>query len=590
MINKRIKILEQNLANQIAAGEVVERPASVVKELIENSIDAGATKITIEIKQGGYELIRVRDNGQGIHQDDLLLAVDRHTTSKIQHLADLEAIASLGFRGEALASIAAVSRFKLISQALAADSSFGIHIEGGTTVDYEPVPHAHPQGTTVEVSDLFYNTPARRKFMRTIKTEFHHIETIVHRLALSRFDIAFQLKHNKKPIFSCNSAGNRAEQENRLAAIMGHAFMQDALMIEFASAGMKLTGWLALPNFSRSQADMQYFYINGRFVRDKLLTHAARQAYHDILFHGRHPAYVLYLQVDPTKVDVNVHPTKHEVRFRDSQNIFDFLQCGIQDALRQTTIAEQMSSKDLPSNYSNNRVEPFALHPLPEEKIPLRIQEQMATYSPQHKTASATVQNNAASQHLGYALAQLHAIYILAQNDKGLIIVDMHAAHERILYEKLKTQLAENKIATQALLMPVTANLSKQEMHYWELYEEQFAKMGLQTAQVGPMSIVIRAIPVILKKSDIGQLVQDIIADLITHGQTERSAQKINEILATIACHAAVRAHHQLSLAEMNAILRDMENTINSGFCNHGRPTWFQLTLPELDKLFLRGQ
>lgn len=578
-----IKILNEQLSNQIAAGEVIERPASAVKELVENSIDAGATKILIEISQGGSELIRIRDNGEGIHPDDLELTINRHATSKIKNLSDLETISSLGFRGEALASIAAVSRFHLTSKYHENDLAYSMKSEGGMISDKQ-IPAAHSQGTTVEVRDLFFNTPARRRFLRTVKTEFDHIQTVLHRLVLGHFHIYFTLMHNGKKIFECKHAHTSFEKEQRISSILGNAFLEQALYIEFNSAGLTLNGWIALPKYSRSQPDMQFFYINQRYIRDKLLMHAAREAYHDILFHGRHPAYLLYLTIQSNKVDVNVHPTKHEVRFCDSRLVHDFVKKGIHDALSQSVVSHQKiktethqpNRLDLTKKISENYMQSNNISQQPME---LLVKEQIQNYTALHP-----------EPFLGYAIAQLHRIYILAQNQEGLIIVDMHAAHERVLYEKLKNDLTNQTFSIQTLLVPSSISLTTKEMHCWEENQKALLNLGIETECVGPTSIVVRSVPLLLKKVNVEQLIRDVIADLLVNQKSSRVSHVINELLATIACHAAVRENHSLTLDEMNALLRDMEKTQNSGFCNHGRPTWFQYTLSELDKLFLRGQ
>ncbi len=599
----RIQTLSAQLANQIAAGEVVERPASVVKELVENSLDAKATQINIDIEQGGSELIQVRDNGKGIHPQDLALALSRHATSKIATVKDLEEVASLGFRGEALASIAAVSRVKITACVAECDSGFCVLSDGGK-LGGKPTPSAHPIGTTIAVRDLFYNTPARRKFLRTTKTEFQHIETVIHRLALSHLDVAFRLTHNQRVVFNSPAATTKMTREQRLAAIMGKTFMENALAMELATAGMTLSGWLALPTYTRSQADMQYMYVNGRFVRDKLLSHAVRGAYHDVLFHGRHPVYALYLQLDPKAVDVNVHPTKHEVRFRDSRGVHDFMMRAVHDALAEVrpteketpispvnmhfetpkTIPQQLELNVKPAMQSDMVLNSEASkETVPTEKETM-VAERPAAY--ERKTDTSTD----AGEALGFAIAQLHHIYILAQNRAGLVLVDMHAAHERILYEQMKDAWQDNRIPVQMLLLPITVQLNSKEMQCFEDQRKVFDKIGLQVEPVGPEAIVIRAIPKLIKTQDIEQLIRDVLADLLTHQTTHRVEETLNAVLGSMACHAAVRANHHLAIPEMNAILRAMEKTQRSGQCNHGRPTWVQLSFAELDKFFLRGR
>ena len=592
-----IQKLDQQLSNQIAAGEVVERPAAVVKELVENSIDAESTHIHVEIEQGGRELIRIRDNGCGIDPKELSLAVERHATSKIATFSDLEQVSSLGFRGEALASIAAVSRLKIASAIPNAESGFSVSCEDGHITD-DSVPIAHPQGTTIDVRDLFYNTPARRKFLRTERTEFQQIEKMLQRLCLSSFDVAFTLKHNQKVIFNTAIADTKAGQEKRLNNIIGTAFMQEAVGIEFAAVGMRLWGWIAKPGFNRSQADMQYFYINGRFVRDKLLMHAARQAYHDVLFNGRHPAYVLYLECNPNSVDVNVHPTKHEVRFRDSRTVHDFVRKAIEGGLEAVHVGADTEPQIIAS--TNTAQTSYMSRPEPA----VAVQEKIALYeqlveekeggllrhcAPRNDSEVTQHQHHHAGT-LGTAIAQLHDIYILAQNEAGLVIVDMHAAHERILYEKLKKQIHDNKLICDTLLVPISISLNKDEMRCWEDNQALFSKTGLTIDQLGDTSLAVREVPIILKNKNIEQLIRDVIADLLADQNSRRIEESINHILATIGCHDAVRAHHKLTIPEMNALLRDMETTENSGCCNHGRPTWTAMSMQQLDKLFLRGQ
>lgn len=658
----KIHRLDPLLANQIAAGEVVERPAAVVKECLENSLDAGATDIEIVIEKGGMGLIKIRDNGSGIAKDDLSLALCRHATSKISSVEDLENVASLGFRGEALASVSAVSRFTLTSAIAGAGSGWQIHSDG--QVDNLVIaPAAHPVGTTIEVRDLFFNTPARRKFLRVDKTEFGHIETVVKRILLSRFDIAISLTHNQKSVLQCKVAETLHQKEARVASICGDDFMQHAMAIDIQAAGLRLWGWVGLPTFSRSQTDKQYFYVNGRIVRDKLLTHALRQAYQDVLMHGRHPVAVLFLELDPFGVDVNVHPTKHEVRFRESRLVHDFIYRSVQRAIAEVTpqrqiardlqyqahsdtpTPQQQATDDLhyrphtPTESAQERIAddlrhqpqciadqiqatPFAprLDPLqtplslaPQQSVlPLssaskshRIQEQMAAYTVMHKTADelATDFPMAISQDphksseepseipaLGFAMAQLKGIYILAENSQGLVIVDMHAAHERINYERLKLQMACGKIISQTLLLPVSLSVTAEEADCAEQFAETFDQIGLTVERLGETSLVVRHVPTLLQSADIEQLVRDVLADLLTFESSERAQAHINDILSSMACHGSVRANRPLTIAEMNSLLRDMERTERSGQCNHGRPTWSQLTLAELDKLFLRGR
>jgi len=588
----RIEKLSPLLANQIAAGEVIERPASVVKELVENSLDAGADKIELEVEHGGAGLIRVRDNGGGIHQDDLLLALNRHATSKIKNLDDLEQIATLGFRGEALASISSVSRLTL-SSAIANQTGWQVTTTGTETAP-QVAPAAHPQGTTIEVRDLFFNTPARKKFLRTEKTEFDHIDELIKRVALSCFSVGFTLKHNQKLVRHYRPAKSEAEREQRVASLCGAAFIENAVTIEAEAAGLKLFGWVALPTFSRAQADLQYFYVNGRVVRDKLVNHAVRQAYHDVLYGNRHPAFVLFLEIAPQQVDVNVHPTKHEVRFRESRLVHDFIYRRLHDVLAGVRPGSVETSAVTHSHEPHYHQRPMQF----------KVQEQMSVYRQLHEPLEIPkkieIQSSAntfvADQHatteptLGFALAQLRNIYILAENSDGLILVDMHAAHERVLYEQLKKNVAERKCVAQPLLIPLTIHLSEREANGIEQQQEIFQQLGMRVDRVSQESVVVREVPDLLRDSQLDQLVRDIAADLIVDEKSDRVAEKIHQLLGTMACHAAVRAQRKLTIPEMNALLRAMENTDHSGSCNHGRPTWTKLSLQDLDKLFLRGR
>lgn len=599
----RIQYLDNHLTNQIAAGEVIERPASVVKELVENSLDAGAHKIQIEVKQGGIELIQIRDDGIGIHPDDLKLALCSHATSKIKSFDDLENVLSLGFRGEALASVAAIARVELQSRCQTESVAQSITAEGGEISAITPI--AHPQGTTIAVKDLFYNVPARRKFLKKPNTEFSHIENIVNRLALGRFDVGFELIHNEKTLFNTNVATSIAEKEKRLANILGNSFVENALAIEFSAAGLKLSGWIGMPTFNRAQTDMQFFYVNGRFVRDKLLSHALKHAYRDVMFNQRFPVYVLYLEIDPTMVDVNVHPTKHEVRFRDSNLVHDFVSKGVHDALAQIkpassvaepiVIEEEVAVQTVATTAVADPVvaTPVITPPPKPRQMEFSMQETQPIYEKFYepiKIAEKPLAEEPKDFPLGYAIAQLHDIYILAQNKQGLIIVDMHAAHERIIYEKLKTQYDEHALEIQNLLLPIPINLSRQEMSTYETLNETLIQLGITTDIAGPDTIVVRSVPVLIKDAEIPKLVHDILADVIEEGQSKRGKEVIHTTLATVACRAAIKAHHRLSIVEMNALLRDMEKTAHSGQCNHGRPTWTALSMSELDKLFLRGR
>jgi len=621
----RIQLLNPRLANQIAAGEVVERPSSVIKELLENSLDAGATRVEVDVEDGGVKLMRVRDNGGGIDKSDLPLALSRHATSKIRELDDLEAVATLGFRGEALASISSVARLTLTSNT--SDESAGWQVTAeGRDMQAELAPAAHPKGTTVEVRDLFFNTPARRKFLRTEKTEYNHLDDVIKRQALSRFDVAFTLRNNNRAVYSWREASTQIERERRVAQVCGPAFMEQALHIDIERSGLRLWGWVAQPSFNRSQADLQHFYVNGRAIRDKLVGHAVRQAYQDVLYHGRHPAFVLYLEVDPSTVDVNVHPTKHEVRFRDNRRVHDFIFSSLHHALAQVRPGDRLESEaDAPEPALSGaaagefRQAPMGLaaasHPAggyqpPGAPAPGAVAEQMRQYGSLHQpfNGGAGYQGQyggAAAPSaptpmpesedgevppLGYAIAQLKGIYILAENAQGLIIVDMHAAHERITYERMKSAFAQGGLQTQPLLVPESIAVSQKEADCAEEHADTFTQLGFELQRAGPETLLVRQVPALLNRAPVAQLVRDVLSDLIEYGSSERIQQRINELLSTMACHGSVRANRRLTVPEMNALLRDMEATERSGQCNHGRPTWALQSLDELDKLFMRGQ
>lgn len=630
----RIHLLSPRLANQIAAGEVVERPASVVKELLENSLDAGADTISVDVEQGGVKLMRIRDNGCGIEKDDLALSLSRHATSKISSLDDLEAVSSLGFRGEALASISSVARLTLTSNTAQQESAWQVST-AGRDMDAQVQPAAHPVGATVEVRDLFFNTPARRKFLRTEKTEFGHLEEVIKRLALSRMDVAFQLKHNGKVIHNLRPAQQQAAQEKRVASVCGPNFMPQAVHIEMEAPGLRIWGWVGLPTFSRSQADLQYFFVNGRVVKDKLVSHAVRQAYRDVLYHGRHPAFVLYLELDAATVDVNVHPTKNEVRFRDGRLVHDFifrsLHKSLADVRPEVPTGGGLHELGMPSanqpdmgleagvfagqnnlamGVSNDHgslpsgsMDSFSgYRPAVAGGTPQQMQEQAQVYGQLHGQQIARDAAAPPNQQvdmttgeviippLGFAVAQLHGIYILAENAQGLILVDMHAAHERIVYEQMKTGLNDQGVRAQPLLVPLSMAVSSREADHVESCNDAFAELGLVIDRAGTETLIVRQVPSVLQHANIEQLVRDVLADVVTFGSSDRIRAAHNELLGTMACHGAVRANRKLSITEMNALLRDMEHTERSGQCNHGRPTWTQLNLSELDKLFLRGQ
>ncbi len=591
----RIQPLPSQLISQIAAGEVVERPASVVKELIENSLDAGAGRIDVEIEQGGIKLMRIRDDGSGIPQEELPLALSRHATSKIATLEELEGVTSMGFRGEALASIASVSRLSLTSRDRDSDAGWSIQPDPQGEAATEPA--AHPVGTTVEVRDLFYNTPARRKFLKKERTEFGHIETLVRRLALGRFDVAFSLVHNRREQFSLPVATDRRAWEQRLKGLLGGAFLESALYLEEAAAGLGLRGWVARPTFSRSQTDMQYFYVNGRMVRDKLIAHAVRQAFQDVLFHGRHPAFVLYLELDPRLVDVNVHPAKSEVRFRDSRLVHDFIFRTLHRVLAEPDleVGERPAETGSLTGFGTpaGQVAEERPHYRRQTPMPLgpgsRAESFQASFAAQQPSSTAD-EEVAHDFPLGHALAQLGGVYILAENTQGLVLVDMHAAHERITYERLKETHEGEGIKSAPLLIPLSVAVSAREADLAQEHFELLAGIGMEVDRLGSETLVVRAIPALLHGSDTEKLLRDLLSDLMEHGATERIREEINAVLATMACHGSVRANRRLTLDEMNALLRDMERTERSGQCNHGRPTWSQITMEELDRLFLRGQ
>ncbi|PHN50699.1 DNA mismatch repair endonuclease MutL [Pseudomonas amygdali] len=627
----RIELLSPRLANQIAAGEVVERPASVIKELLENSLDSGARRIDVDVEQAGIKLLKVRDDGGGISSDDLPLALARHATSKIRDLEDLERVMSLGFRGEALASISSVARLTLTSRTRDADQAWQVETEGR---DMAPrvQPAAHPVGTSVEVRDLFFNTPARRKFLKAEKTEFDHLQEVIKRMALARFDVAFHLRHNGKTVLSLHEAHDDTSRARRVSAICGPGFLEQALPIQIERNGLHLLGWVGLPTFSRSQADLQYFFVNGRAVRDKLVAHAVRQAYRDVLFNGRHPTFVLFFEVDPAAVDVNVHPTKHEVRFRDGRMVHDFLYGTLHRALGDVRPENQLGGsvpvavEPRPTGpeagefgpqgemrLANNLLEqpqgePFArpaagggagsgyqyqYTPRPTSGVP--VAEAQSAYreffAPLPSTAPSSLPESPGDiPPLGYALAQLKGIYILAENAHGLVLVDMHAAHERIMYERLKIAMANEGLSGQPLLVPESLAVSQREADCAEEHIATFQRLGFELQRLGPETLAIRQIPALLKQAEANRLVSDVLADLMEYGTSDRVQAHMNELLGTMACHGAIRANRRLAIPEMNGLLRDMENTERSGQCNHGRPTWTQMGLNDLDKLFLRGQ
>ncbi|MBI2383880.1 MAG: DNA mismatch repair endonuclease MutL [Gammaproteobacteria bacterium] len=611
----RIRVLPEQLINQIAAGEVIERPAAVVKELVENSLDAGATQVDVEVEQGGLSLIRVRDNGGGIAREDLPLALQRHATSKIASLDDLERVASLGFRGEALPSILSVSRFSIASRT--PDGAHGWQLSGaGRLEQAETQPSAQAVGTTIEVRDLFFNTPARRKFMRAEATEFRHVDQLVRRVALSRFPVGFTLRHNGRKQLELRPAADESAREQRVGAVCDEEFLANAAYLEEERMGLRLWGWIALPSFSRAQPDLQYFNVNGRMVRDRLVGAALRRAYADVLHGTRYPAFVLYLELDPMGVDVNVHPAKQEVRFRDSARVHDFLFGAVHQAIRRlrpdpaqhhrvqfapaptAPAAEQarFAYPAGPATVAEPSRHPYApapgSAPMALAEPPLTIERTgWAALKPAPATPAPAVAPS--DTPLGHALAQLLGVYVLAQNAQGLVLVDAHAAHERVLYEQLKRQLAEGGIPSQALLVPLTLHVAEDEADQAEARRGEFARFGLEIDRVGPTALAVRAVPPLLIGADTAALVRRLLGEAAeredaSHFAEVRDAQ--HRVLADIACKAAIKANRRLSLPEMEALLRDMERTELANQCNHGRPTWVQVTMEELDRLFLRGR
>ena len=576
-----IRLLPDTLISQIAAGEVVERPASVLKELLENSFDAGATEIGVALAEGGVKQIRVVDNGSGIAKDDLAMAFARHATSKIASLDDLEQVQSLGFRGEALASIASVARIGLASRAAGADRAFALRAEGGSIGTVEPA--AQPPGTSVEVDDLYYNTPARRKFLKSEATEFGHCEEAFTRAALSRPDVGLSLRHNGRVVarFGAGDSGKRVE------AALGEEFARSMRPIS-ANGVLNLSGFAASPAYTRADRNAQFVYVNGRFVRDKLLAHALREAYRDVLHGERHPAYVLFLEIDPRAVDVNVHPAKTEIRFRDPRAVHQFVFHAVAKGLSGT-------AAETPAAIATPVVDGNALTPQ-FRQAGLGLAQPAAKYSAMFAEARTGLQPAPADASapdappLGYALAQLHGIYILSQNREGLVLVDMHAAHERILYEKLKTALDSRAMNTQKLLIPSTFHADRVDVATAEEHGATLNQLGFDVAPISPFALAVRAVPSMLSEADASMLARALLRDIREYGASRVLTERRDELLGTMACHGAVRAHRALTIPEMNALLREMEETERSGQCNHGRPTWFQMSLADLDKLFMRGR
>ncbi|MEQ1766440.1 MAG: DNA mismatch repair endonuclease MutL [Methylotenera sp.] len=622
----RIQLLPDQLISQIAAGEVVERPASALKELLENSLDAGSTDISVSLLQGGVKQLRVADNGSGIAQDDLAMALTRHATSKIFSLEDLEAVASLGFRGEALASIASVSRTQVSSRFVDSKHAWRIASEGSEISPIEPA--ALDVGTIIEVNDLYFNTPARRKFLKTEGTEFGHCEVAFERVALSRPDVAFMMQHNGRAL----SRYAVSTPEKRFSEVLGSEFAAETIFVDESAAGLRLWGVAAKPTFNRNKSDTQYVYVNGRYVRDKLISHAIRQAYQDVLHHERHPAFVLFLELDPNLVDVNVHPSKTEVRFRDGQAIHRFIFHSLHKALASPTGVSNASTSNQaafnPFASSNAaRPESFdklrtgfveAQYPYPKYQSQINLSANQPSNFYQtlfgennSQNYVSNTSNNAALQAsihapssdaafapndhpLGFAVAQIHGVYVLAQNAEGLVVVDMHAAHERIMYEQLKNALDNKAVAMQPLLLPVSFNADRLEVAAVQealaTNDGSLQDLGFDIAILSPTTLAVRAVPTMLQDADAVNLARDVLRDLREYGASRALTERRNELLGSMACHAAVRANRSLTIPEMNALLRDMEATERSGQCNHGRPTWFQVSMSDLDKMFMRGK
>jgi DNA mismatch repair protein MutL len=590
-----IRVLPSNLVDQIAAGEVIERAASVVKELTENALDAGAHRIEIDIEAGGLQLIRVRDDGGGIAANELPLAVQRHATSKISTLDDLEAVASLGFRGEALPSIGSVARLRICSRTADAASASELSVEGGEISAVRAA--AHPPGTTLEVRDLFYNVPARRKFVRTDATEFGHILRGVERLALSAPAVAMRVRHNGRVVLDLAAAADDASARARIGRIVGEEFLPRALAVD-ATGALQLRGWLALPTASRSNTDLQFWFVNGRAVRDRLLANAVRLGYRDVLYGGRHPAYILDLRIDPRLVDVNAHPAKWELRFRDSRAVHDYIFHAVQRVLAGTHPGAQASAAAQLPWRATGSVPGAVSGGARTDALELQVAE------PRDSGTSATWASGAfiaprawpvaepgdGEQPLGHALAQLHGLYILAQNAGGLIVVDMHAAHERVLYEALKSQQAATGIASQRLLAPLAIALDDHEIDQLLANQVDFARAGFELERLAPGQLAVRAVPALLAGAEVNAMLRAVLHDLAHEQGTHHLEGAADKVLGTIACRAAIHAHRRLTLPEMDTLLRQMERTERASQCNHGRPTWTRVTLSELDQLFLRGR
>ena len=596
----RIHTLDQTVADKIAAGEVVERPASIVKELVENSLDAHATQIHISVDEGGIKRVQIEDDGVGIYPDDLRLAVQRHATSKLQNPDDLFSIGTMGFRGEALASVSAISRLSINSRVAESDAAWELQIEGGLEVRFGP--KARHIGTTVQVLDLFFNTPARRKFLKKPSTEFRFIADMVRILAIANPGVSFRLTHNKREVENLVAV---EEPGLRVNKILGDSFVEDAIELDVARHEMHLFGWVGSPNFTRSNTSRQFFYVNGRHVQDHLIAHAVRQAYRDVLFHGRHPMFVLNLTLNPHEVDVNVHPTKREVRFRDARSVHDFLMSGIHHQLRSPRPG---GDHDVPAEFvtletppSNTELESSYVSSL---NLPLPNRTTVQTHST-HRSHDVSTDNSPAAEQsevrvptanreeipaLGFAIAQLHRAYILAENADGLVVVDMHAAHERVLYERMKRDRNQHHLGTQRLLIPVSVHVPPEDAALVEESSEVLAEIGIMMERSGPSGVIVREVPALLTNTDVEQLAVDVIEDLKEFATSDAITVREDKLLGTMACHSAIRYNEHLSIDEMNALLREMEQTENAGYCNHGRPTYRTQSLKDLDRIFLRGQ
>lgn len=593
MTHPRIHRLDERVANQIAAGEVVERPASIVKELIENSLDAHATDILIQVEAGALRRIRVSDNGYGIAPDDMRLSVQRHATSKISSADDLVAVATMGFRGEALASIAAVSKLEIVSRTEGSESGWALRVEGGSEVSFEPV--GGTRGTQVEVTDLFFNTPVRRKFLKRSRTEMAHVADCVRILAVANPQCAFTLVNDGRV------AEKMVVEESafdRVSRVLGSSFADQCIEIDLQRDELRLRGWVGLPTLTRSSSNRQYFFVNGRHVYDRLIAHGVKQGYRDVIFHGRHPVFVLNLSMNPRDVDVNVHPTKSDVRFRESRTVHDFIMSGLYHELSgvgtknpaQIEIDPHQNQSDNPFQLA---VDSFVESPLTFGRGDSKSQLGWPSNRPNNAESERhRIANTDPAQipPMGYALAQLQGAYILAENAEGLVIVDMHAAHERVVYEKMKKARDDRKITSQRLLVPIEIEMSEPEADTGRWAQAMLAELGLRIEISDKNTITVREVPAMLESTDISQLVMDVLDEIAEHGTTETIKDRENQLLASFACHDAIRFNRRLTIEEMNALLREMEVTENAGQCNHGRPTYRVQSMKSLDRVFLRGR